>query len=98
MEYKNFTDCFGSYVFNDKVMKSRLPEDIYKTLKETISNGTPLDTHIAEVVADAMKNWAIENGATHYTHWFQPLNGFTAEKHDSFLSIDKTGQVAIAEF
>ena len=97
-QYRDFTECFGSYVFNDSVMRSRLPKEIYKALKETIGNGTPLAPHVAEVVANAMKNWAIENGATHYTHWFQPLNGFTAEKHDSFLSIDKTGEVAIAEF
>jgi len=97
-EYKNFTDCFGSYAFNDNVMRSRLPRETYKALKQTISEGTPLAPHVAEVVANAMKDWAIENGATHFTHWFQPLNGFTAEKHDSFLSIDKTGEVAIAEF
>ena len=97
-ENKNFTNCFGSYVFNDAVMKRRLPKEIYRALKRTISEGTPLAPNVAEVVATAMKDWAIENGATHYTHWFQPLNGFTAEKHDSFLTIDKSGEVAIAEF
>lgn len=98
MERANFTECFGSYVFNDAVMRSRLPKETYKALKQTISEGTPLAANVAEVVANAMKNWAIENGATHYTHWFQPLNGFTAEKHDSFLSLDQSGEVAIAEF
>ncbi|MDR2734468.1 MAG: glutamine synthetase III [Spirochaetota bacterium] len=77
---------FGSMVFNDAVMQARLPKDIYKTLKKTISHGTHLDLDVANVVANAMKNWAVEKGATHFTHWFQPMTGITAEKHDSFIS------------
>jgi len=85
------TEIFGSNVFNAKVMKQRLPEDVCKALMETIENGTPLRPDIADVVANAMKDWAIEKGATHYTHWFQPLTGFTAEKHDSFISAAADG-------
>ncbi len=80
------TEIFGSNVFNAKVMRQRLPDEIYKALMETIENGTPLRPDIADVVANAMKDWAIEKGATHYTHWFQPLTGFTAEKHDAFIT------------
>ena len=80
------TEVFGSNVFNDKVMKERLPKEIYKALKETIEKDMPLRPDVADVVANAMKDWAIEKGATHYTHWFQPLTGITAEKHDSFIS------------
>ncbi|MDI6615789.1 MAG: glutamine synthetase III [Syntrophaceae bacterium] len=93
----NVTEIFGSNVFNEKVMKQRLPKDIYKALKETVENGTPLRPDIADVVANAMKDWAIEKGATHYTHWFQPLTGFTAEKHDSFISATADGS-CITEF
>jgi glutamine synthetase len=91
------TEVFGSNVFNDKVMKERLPKEIYKALKETIEKGTPLRPDVADVVANAMKDWAIEKGATHYTHWFQPLTGITAEKHDSFISPAGDGSV-ILEF
>ncbi|HVN23323.1 MAG TPA: glutamine synthetase III [Syntrophorhabdales bacterium] len=91
------TEVFGSNVFNDKVMKERLPKEIYKALKETIEKGTPLRPDVADVVANAMKDWAIEKGATHYTHWFQPLTGITAEKHDSFISPTADGGV-ILEF
>jgi len=87
----DLTELFGSNVFNTKVMKQRLPEDIYRALMETIENGTSLRPEIADVVANAMKDWAIEKGATHYTHWFQPLTGFTAEKHDSFISAAANG-------
>ena len=80
------TAVFGSNVFSDKVMKERLPKDAYKALKEAIDKDMPLRPEIAEVVANAMKDWAVEKGATHYTHWFQPLTGITAEKHDSFIS------------
>ncbi len=93
----NVTEIFASNVFNAKVMKQRLPKDIYKALKETIENGTPLRHEIADIVANAMKDWAIEKGATHYTHWFQPLTGFTAEKHDSFISATADG-CCITEF
>ncbi|HPQ44067.1 MAG TPA: glutamine synthetase III [Syntrophales bacterium] len=91
------TEIFGSNVFNTKVMKQRLPKDICKALMETIENGTPLRPEIADVVANAMKDWAIEKGATHYTHWFQPLTGFTAEKHDSFIS-ETAGGGSTVEF
>ena len=79
------TENFGELVFNDRVMREKLPSDIYKSLKKTIRDGKDLDITLANVVANAMKVWAIEKGATHYTHWFQPLTGVTAEKHDSFL-------------
>ncbi|HEY3277311.1 MAG TPA: glutamine synthetase III [Syntrophorhabdaceae bacterium] len=91
------TEVFGSNVFNDKVMKERLPKQIYKALKETIDKDIPLRPEVADVVANAMKDWAIEKGATHYTHWFQPLTGITAEKHDSFISPAPDGSV-ILEF
>ena len=77
---------FGSMVFNEKVMKERLPKDTYKALKKCKDEGIPLDMSVATVVANAMKDWALEKGATHYTHWFQPMTGVTAEKHDSFIS------------
>ncbi len=76
---------FGSEVFNDTVMKERLPKDAYEQLQRTIKNGKHLELSLANTVAAAMKDWAIEKGATHYTHWFQPLTGITAEKHDSFI-------------
>src|SRR5512137_58366 len=84
-------ELFGANVFNDRVMKERLPKDTYKALRQTIEKGTPLTLEVANVVANAMKDWAIEKGATHYTHWFQPLTGLTAEKHDSFLSPTEGG-------
>ncbi len=85
------TAVFGSNVFSDKVMKERLPKDAYKALKAAIDKDMPLRPEIAEVVANAMKDWAVEKGATHYTHWFQPLTGITAEKHDSFISPTSNG-------
>lgn len=91
------TEIFGSNVFNDKVMKQRLPKEVYRALKKTIERGTPLRPDVADVVANAMKDWAIEKGATHYTHWFQPLTGITAEKHDSFISPAPDGSI-IMEF
>jgi glutamine synthetase len=93
----NLTEMFGSNVFNDAVMKERLPKATYKAIKKTIDEGLPLDPTVAEVVANVMKEWAIEKGATHYTHWFQPLTGITAEKHDSFISPTSDGKV-IMEF
>ncbi len=89
------TKIFGSNVFNDDVMRKRLPKDTYKLLKETIAKDIPLPAKVADVVAGAMKDWAIEKGATHYTHWFQPLTGSTAEKHDSFISPTSQGGVAM---
>ena len=94
---KNIPNLFGSLVFNDSVMKARLPKETYKKLKNTIQAGKSLDLEVANVVANAMKDWAIEKGATHYTHWFQPMTGVTAEKHDSFISPDKDGNI-IMEF
>ncbi len=94
---EKITDYFGSMVFDDRVMKARLPEKVYKSLKETIDKGTPLDASVADSVAAAMKDWAIEHGCTHYTHWFQPLTGLTAEKHDSFITPAPDGRV-IMEF
>ena len=94
---KDIPNLFGSLVFNDSVMKARLPKETYKELKNTIRAGKHLDLEVANVVANAMKDWAIEKGATHYTHWFQPMTGVTAEKHDSFISPDKDGNI-IMEF
>ncbi len=90
-------DYFGSMVFNDSVMLERLPKDVYRALKKTIAEGKDLDLNVANSVANAMKNWAVEKGATHYTHWFQPLTGMTAEKHDAFISPVDGGRV-ILEF
>ncbi len=83
---KSIPEIFGSMVFNDDVMRERLPKEVYKSLTKTIATGRTIDASVADVVANAMKDWAIEKGATHYTHWFQPLTGVTAEKHDSFIS------------
>ena len=82
---ENVLYSFGENVFNDKVMQERLPEAAYKKLMATINEGKPLDGTIADSVANAMKDWAMEKGATHFTHWFQPLTGITAEKHEAFL-------------
>ena len=86
-------EIYGSLVFNDKIMREKLPKDMYKALKKTIENGTHLELDVANSVAVAMKEWALEHGATHYTHWFQPMTNFTAEKHDSFISPTADGQV-----
>ena len=85
-EYINVVETFGCDVFNDSVMQARLPKKIYKELKKTIEEGKELSMEIADVVAHEMKEWAIEKGATHYSHWFQPLTGVTAEKHDAFIT------------
>ena len=90
---KDIPALYGSLVFNDKVMRNKLPKDVYKALKKTIENGTHLELEVANSVAVAMKEWAVENGATHFTHWFQPMTGFTAEKHDSFISPTSNGEV-----
>ena len=90
---QNIPELYGSPVFNDKVMRSKLPKDMYKALKKTIESGTHLELDVANSVAVAMKEWATENGATHYTHWFQPMTNVTAEKHDSFISPTGDGQV-----
>ena len=94
---QSIPELYGSLVFNDKIMREKLPKDMYKALKKTIENGTHLELDVANSVAVAMKEWALEHGATHYTHWFQPMTNFTAEKHDSFISPTGDGQV-IMEF
>ena len=91
------SEIFGSMVFNDEVMKVRLPKEVYESLQNTIQNGKHLDLSLANIVASAMKDWAIEKGATHYTHWFQPMTGITAEKHDSFIT-PKDNSTVIMEF
>ena len=91
------SDYFGSLVFDDRVMRAKLPSDVYASLKRTIDEGASLDAHVADAVATAMRDWAVEHGATHFTHWFQPLTGITAEKHDSFISPAPDGGV-IMEF
>lgn len=93
----NVPELFGSMVFDDATMKERLPKETYKALKKTMKNGDPLDINVANIVANAMKDWALEKGATHYTHWFQPMTGVTAEKHDSFINPTDDGKV-IMEF
>ena len=90
---KDIPALFGSLVFNERVMRNKLPKDVYRALRKTIDNGTHLELDVANSVAVAMKEWAVENGATHYTHWFQPMTGFTAEKHDSFISPVENGKV-----
>ena len=90
---QSIPEIYGSLVFNDKIMREKLPKDMYKALKKTIENGTHLELDVANSVAVAMKEWALEHGATHYTHWFQPMTNFTAEKHDSFISPTVDGQV-----
>ena len=89
----NITDFYGELVFNKKVMRERLSSDTYEKLMSTIQNGSPLDDSIAENIAHAMKEWAISNGATHFTHWFQPQRGGTAEKHDSFISYSNENEI-----
>ena len=90
-------EMFGCMVFNDHTMQERLPKSTYQALKKTVQNGEPLDLSLANVVASAMKDWAIEKGCTHYTHWFQPMTGITAEKHDSFINPNGDDQI-IMEF
>ena len=97
-EYFNVADIFGEDVFTDKVMQERLPKKVYKALKKTIEEGTELDLATADVIAAAMKDWAIEKGATHYSHWFQPLTGVTAEKHDSFITAPNPDGTVLMEF
>ena len=90
---KRIPEMYGSLVFNDRIMREKLPKDVYKALRKTIDNNLPLELDVANSVAVAMKEWAVDNGATHYTHWFQPMTGFTAEKHDSFITPVGSGQV-----
>lgn len=97
-EVMKVTEIFGENVFNDAVMQERLPKKVYRELKKTIQEGKELETSIADVVAHEMKEWAIEKGATHYSHWFQPLTGATAEKHDAFISAPKQDGKVLMEF
>jgi glutamine synthetase len=94
---ESLENTFGCNVFGELAMRTRLPKNTFKMLKKTIDEGLPLDPAVADVVANAMKDWAIEKGATHFTHWFQPMTGITAEKHDSFISPTSDGRV-IMEF
>ena len=96
-EVQTVADYFGCNVFSDKVMRDRLPKNIYKSVMNTKKFGIALDDDVANVVANAMKDWAIEKGATHYTHWFQPMTGITAEKHDAFITPTEDGNI-ILEF
>ena len=91
----NVMEIYGSKVFNEHVMKERLPSATYKSLERTLHKGAPLDIEVANVVASVMKRWAMELGATHYTHWFQPMTGVTAEKHDSFITRDGKDSVVM---
>ena len=97
MEKESLENTFACNVFGDVVMRTRLPKNIYKALRKTIDEGLPLAPEVADIVANAMKDWAIERGATHFTHWFQPMTGITAEKHDSFISPTPDGRI-IMEF
>ena len=93
----NVPEIFGSDVFNETVMKQRLRPEIFTSWKQCIENSTPLELNVANEIAEAMKDWAIEKGATHYTHWFQPMTGITAEKHDSFITPTGDGKVNIGD-
>ena len=97
-EFMDVAEIFGENVFNDSVMQERLPKEIYKELQRTIQEGKELQRSIADVVANEMKEWAIEKGATHYSHWFQPLTGATAEKHDAFISAPQPDGKVLSEF
>ena len=90
---RTVSDYFGCMVFDDRMMRAKLSAEVYASLRKTIDEGMDLDIGVANAVAEAMKNWAVEKGATHYTHWFQPLTGITAEKHDSFISPSPDGSV-----
>ena len=94
-EKRSVSEMFGCNVFNDSVMRERLPKAVYKDLKKTIEEGTELNPAIADVVANEMKEWALEKGATHFTHWFQPMTGVTAEKHDAFIAPTENGKVLL---
>ena len=95
MIMKNVADIFGSNVFNEAVMRDRLPKDVFQSLKKTMAGLAPWSPDVASVVANAMKDWALEKGATHFTHWFQPMTGVTAEKHDAFITPAGGGKVDV---
>ena len=94
-KHPSVSEYFGCNVFNDTVMRERLPKDIYKSVMKTKQFGIALESDVADVVANAMKDWAVEKGATHYTHWFQPMTGITAEKHDAFITPAGDGKVIL---
>ena len=94
---KSITELFGELVFDEDTMEQRLPKDTFRELQKTMKEGRSLNIKIANAVANAMKDWALEHGATHYTHWFQPMTGVTAEKHDGFINVNGKGKV-ILEF
>ncbi len=98
VERPKATELFGSLTFNDEVQRRRLPKEVYRALRRTALHGEPLDDSSADTIATAMKDWAVERGATHYTHWFQPMTGITAEKHDAFIAPTPDGGRAVAEF
>jgi glutamine synthetase len=95
--HRKATDEFGSLTFNEETQRARLPKDVFRALRRSIAHGESLDPSIADIVASALKDWAVEHGATHYTHWFQPMTGITAEKHDAFINPTSDGR-AVAEF
>ncbi len=96
-ERSKTSEEFGSLTFNDETQRARLPKDVYRALRSAVAHGAPIDPAVADIIAAALKDWAVEHGATHYTHWFQPLTGITAEKHDAFISPTGDGR-AVAEF
>ncbi|HBF33357.1 TPA: glutamine synthetase type III, partial [Candidatus Sumerlaeota bacterium] len=98
VDYTNekIDEVFGKYVFSERIMQERLPKKVFAQMRKTLCGGQPLDPSIADIVANAMKDWAIENGATHYAHWFQPMTGLTAQKHDAFVEPTSDG-MAICE-
>src|SRR5918996_5431682 len=95
--HRKATDEFGSLTFNEEVQRARLPKDVFRALRRAVAHGESIDPSVADIIASALKDWAVEHGATHYTHWFQPMTGITAEKHDSFLNPTSDGR-AVAEF
>src|SRR5690242_20897051 len=97
VQMRRATEEFGSLTFNEEVQRARLPKDVFRALRRSIAHGESIDPSVADIVASALKDWAVEYGATHYTHWFQPMTGITAEKHDSFLNPTPDGR-AVAEF
>ena len=96
-QMRRASEEFGSLTFNEEVQRARLPKDVFRGLRRSIAHGEAVDPGIADIVASALKDWAVDHGATHYTHWFQPMTGITAEKHDAFLNPTSDGR-AVAEF
>ena len=90
INHRKATDEFGSLTFNEEVQRARLPKDVFRVLRRAVAHGESIDPAVADIIASALKDWAVEHGATHYTHWFQPMTGITAEKHDSFIADRKS--------